>query len=153
MPELPERDNVEITLEVEHDHSLPIRGNVQASGDEEADHAAEAEVANRVARGDVWAWARVTVVGSWRDYEASTTLGGCSYESEEQFRADPYFEEMVAEGVDKIREAADLRQRLDHIEERTRQLAQAHNATAVRKAIDRALDVYRRVVRSEGGTP
>lgn len=149
MPELPDREDVEIALKVEHDADLPVRGNVQASGDDTADRAAEAKVLNRIANGDVWAWACVTVVGRWRGYEAAAVLGGCSYESEEQFRADPYFEDLVSEVVDKIQQEADLRQRLDHIEERTRQLAQAHDATAVRNAIDRMLDVYKYVVRAE----
>ena len=146
-PLLPSRGDVDITLYVEPEH-LPVRGNVCVTEDDEADEVEDAVLA-RLDRDDVWAWAAVTVMGRWGDYEASAHLGGCSYDSEDDFREDGYFQDLVGEVVSEIRRQADRQQRLDHIAERARQLAHVHGESGVRDAADRIMDVYKEAVQAK----
>ena len=58
------------------------------SGDpeyKEEDDRLELEALERLAKGDVWAWACVKVTAQWGSFSASTYLGGCSYKDEEEF--------------------------------------------------------------------
>lgn len=82
----------EYTLSIEPEDTL-VRGNVLASGDDEVDRQAEDEIIARLERGDDWAWCVVTVtctitLASGHTYEGRAHLGGCSYESEADFRAE-----------------------------------------------------------------
>jgi hypothetical protein len=45
-------------------------------------------------RENVWKWCRVEVKGTYKGLEASEYLGACSYESEEDFKKDGYYEDM-----------------------------------------------------------
>lgn len=77
-------DDVEWTLEVEMDDTS-VCGNAQTSDDKDDDRAVEDRILERLGVGDVWAWARVRVVGRYQDFTADDVLGCCSYESEKDF--------------------------------------------------------------------
>ena len=101
------------------DEDLPLEGHfVEAGGPENAEvnAALERELLGRLDRGDLWAWCTVTVVAKLEHASGFTflgeaTLGACSYENEEQFRADGYFDDMKKEALANLRarleEAAD----------------------------------------------
>lgn len=94
MRKLAEKDvTFEIIIHPEH---MSIEGNVLASGDDAADRMAELAVRNDLESGNEWAWCEVEVKASWEGFEDSDYLGGCSYESEEAFKAGGYFEDMKA---------------------------------------------------------
>lgn len=69
---------------------ISVVGNALASGDNEIDAQAEAEILTRLASGDTWAWASVTVTARYKDLEwfGSDSLGACSYKNAAQFMAD-----------------------------------------------------------------
>lgn len=90
---VPSMEQVEFILEADY-CDIPVRGNALASGDDAADKACEDEIIRRVNDGDIWAWAYVTVTAKWRDMEGRDSLGCCSYEDEEDFKADGYYDDM-----------------------------------------------------------
>lgn len=91
-----------ITLRAEVD-DIPVRGNAMASGDDAADQAVENEILARLDNGDVWAWAHVTVTATFGgSRQGRANLGACSYESEADFRRDPYFTDMVREALEEL---------------------------------------------------
>lgn len=86
-----------------HEEDVPLRGNVQASGDAEADKRAEAEVQAQLDAGNAWAWCTVEVVAALDgNFSASDFLGACSYKDEADFRAGGYFESMCEEAVSAL---------------------------------------------------
>lgn len=94
MKTLTEKD-IKIELIVEFDDMLPVRGNVMTSGDNKIDKQYEDYVINRINNGDVWAWASVDVIGTYKGLTASDYLGGCTYESEDDFKNNGYYADMV----------------------------------------------------------
>lgn len=56
------------------------------SGDAEMDKADAAEILRRL-KTNPWAWCTVKVTASWGGYRSSDYLGGCSYESEKDFKS------------------------------------------------------------------
>lgn len=80
-------EGVTFTITVEQDDT-PVRGNAMASGDDAADRECEDEIIRRLDQGDVWAWALVTVTCHYQDFTGRDTLGGCSYEDENDFKND-----------------------------------------------------------------
>lgn len=101
-----EKPQIKYEIEIEPD-DLPIEGNALASGDPEADRAAEREIYAQLQRGNVAAWAIVKVtaridVGE-HTFRGWAVLGGCSYASETELRR------AVVEEFDLMAEArADL---------------------------------------------
>ncbi len=97
---------VEYTVKAEQEHT-PVTGNAMASGDAEADRACEAEILSRLDRGDIWAWAYVTVTAEvevdGEVFTGTASLGQCSYKDEAQFRADGYFADMCGEALADLR--------------------------------------------------
>ncbi len=98
---------VRYSLTVEQE-DIEVRGNALASGDDEADKAAEDEILERLDRGDVWAWAFVQVIATL-DVEGQTftgraSLGCCNYRDEADFTApDGYYPQMCEEATDELR--------------------------------------------------
>ena len=85
------------------DETCPVRGNALASGDEADDRACEDKIIARLDRGDIWAWCTVKVTVTYRGVlSADEYLGSCSYDSEADFRAAGYFDDMVAECISQI---------------------------------------------------
>jgi len=101
------KDDVEITVRAEQDE-IEVRGNALASGDDAADRECEDEILARLERGDVWAWAAVTVRVTWtapsgRQYRGEDHLGACSYRDERDFREPGgYFDDMVGEALSRL---------------------------------------------------
>lgn len=62
-------------------------------------------IEGQLAQGNEWAWCRVRVMVSFQGFEETEHLGGCAYESEEDFKKGGYYVDMVGECVDKIAEA------------------------------------------------
>ena len=46
------------------------------------------------ARGNEWAWCKVRVEAVWKNFTGNDHLGGCNYESEQDFKASGYYENM-----------------------------------------------------------
>jgi hypothetical protein len=87
---------------------MPIEGNALASGDDELDATVEREIAERLARGDVWAWCIVAVTAEYKGFTGVVHLGGCSYRDEEDFKQEGgYYEDLKREARDSL--LADLR--------------------------------------------
>lgn len=62
-----------------------------------------AEGISRLAERSPWGWCVVKVTAKWRDYEGTVYLGGCSYESEEDFRTDSeQYHDLVNEAVEVL---------------------------------------------------
>lgn len=96
---------VKYLIQVDHE-DIPVRGSF-ASGDDAADKEDEDRIIRRLNRGDVWAWCMVTVTAQVEFdgvvYEGTDHLGGCSYEGEEEFKRDGYYEDMCASALDDLK--------------------------------------------------
>lgn len=88
------------SLACEHE-DIDYRGNCSAI-DAETDAAAEQWIRDQLDAGNEWAWCYAKVTVEWNGLQASDGLGGCSYESEQQFREGGYYEDMVATCLDSI---------------------------------------------------
>jgi hypothetical protein len=101
-------NDLEVTYTVEAiEDDTPVRGNALASGDPADDKAVEDEILARLACGDVWAWATVTVRAEIGGFTGTDSLGCCSYEDEADFKADSSnFADLKSEAL------ADLQERL-----------------------------------------
>lgn len=101
------RQEVSVCLKAEPEF-LPVEGNASVSGDDAFDREVEDEILRRLERGDVWAWAMVTVTVSWGPLSASDHLGCCSYADEEDFRQPGgYFDDMSDEALDELNKIAE----------------------------------------------
>ena len=92
---------VEFTLSAEVDE-CEVRGNALASGDDAQDKECEDAIIERLNNGDVWAWSSVKVSAKWKGFEGVDYLGCCSYEDEEQFKQDGYYEDMKAQALEDL---------------------------------------------------
>jgi hypothetical protein len=82
---------------------VPIRGN--ASALDETDAQVEQEIRAQIARGNEWGWCVVRVTACWAGYEGHDYLGGCSYDSAEQFQQpDGYYPAMKARALADLNE-------------------------------------------------
>jgi hypothetical protein len=88
-----------------HPEDLPVRGNLMASGDDVLDKFFEDAVIEELEH-NPWAWCVVEVKACWKGLKASTFLGCCSYRSENDFKVDGYFENMVDEVLKELSENA-----------------------------------------------
>lgn len=82
-------------IRVEHfPEDTPYKGNCSAI-DDETDAANELWIENQLNQGNEWAWCYVKITATWRCFSEYVTLGGCSYESEDDFRRDGgYFDQL-----------------------------------------------------------
>jgi hypothetical protein len=73
------------------------------SGDEELDKKTVAEICDKLDRGMLEAWfcAKVTCIGP-EDFRGVAYLGGCSYNSFDEFKKDEYYAQMCAEAYDSM---------------------------------------------------
>lgn len=101
--------DVTITVTCEPE-DMPVRGNVMSSGDEAFDKECEDKVIADLEGGNEWAWCVAHVKAIWtapsgRRYEGDVYLGGCSYDSEEDFvgpSGGDYFADLKAEAIDSL---------------------------------------------------
>ncbi len=103
----------EITVTAEPEHE-EVRGHF-ASGEPEYDRADEEAILARLAKGEEWAWCCVKVTVSCGELSEHAYLGCCSYQDEEDFRADGYFDDMVHECKVELLKRA-MRQRDEALE-------------------------------------
>jgi hypothetical protein len=84
--------------------SDPVRGAF-ASGDDALDRETEDAILTEAASGNDWAWCDVRVCLSFGEISGeSSWLGGCSYSSEADFRANSmYYEDLLAEAAENLR--------------------------------------------------
>jgi hypothetical protein len=87
----------DVTYEIQLESEDLDPDTMFSSDDPEADKAMIAEIRRRAAAGDEWAWCHVRVVATWGDYQGDDNLGGCSYESEADFKAGGYYSDMCDE--------------------------------------------------------
>jgi hypothetical protein len=59
----------------------------------------------QLSRGNEWAWCVAHVTATYGGLKGEDYLGGCSYESEANFRADGYFESMVDDALEELAKA------------------------------------------------
>lgn len=72
---------------------IPIEGNCSAIS-EKVD-AENEDTVRRLAEYSVWGWCCIFVTASWRGLSGQDILGCCSYKSEEDFKRDDYYTDMV----------------------------------------------------------
>lgn len=82
---------------------MPVRGNALASDDDAEDRAEEDRILAELDGGNSWAWCGVRVRAWAGDVYGEDYLGACSYESEEDFRAGGYYEDMKLVALDDLR--------------------------------------------------
>jgi hypothetical protein len=98
----------EITLHVQPEDDIPVRGNAMASGDDAYDKEVEDEIIRRLEGGDVWAWAKVEVRATYKGLYGSAFLGACSYKDEKGFKeAGGYYGQMVGEACRELQDLID----------------------------------------------
>ena len=100
----PPEGQIEYTLRVQRDDN-EVRGNALVSGDDKLDRETEDAILARLADGDVWAWAYVTVTATLDGFTGTDHLGGCSYENEAAFRACQYYTDMCDVARDRLEAA------------------------------------------------
>lgn len=105
------RKRGEVTYEIEClPENMSVRGNAMCSGDADIDRQVEDEILHKLESGNEWAWCVVRVVAritlpSGTMLEGSDYLGGCSYNSREDFEASTdYLEDMKGRALDDLRE-------------------------------------------------
>jgi hypothetical protein len=99
----------EITVECIEEF-MPIRGNLIASGDDEYDRQIEDKTIAELET-NPWAWCCVKVTAEFRGITADAYLGGCNYKSEQSFKEDLYYKDLVHEATqelaDKVKDLQD----------------------------------------------
>jgi hypothetical protein len=94
------RKLVRITLERESEDRTWV-GEFQredGSNDEELN----AWIKSELDSGNYWAWCVAHVTVELGEFKGEDWLGGCSYESEEDFKKGGYYESMIAEACDEL---------------------------------------------------
>ena len=102
----------EVTYEIEClPEDMSVRGNAMDSGDAEFDRQVEDEILSKLESGNEWAWCVVRVVAritlpNGTTLEGEDFLGGCSYDSREDFEegAADYLDDMKGRALDNLRE-------------------------------------------------
>jgi hypothetical protein len=99
-------DEVEFDYDVSEDGD-DVRGNVMASGDDEADAKAENEVIVRLAQGDIWAWCSIKTTATWTAPNGTKLVGtlwvgGHSFKDREQFESGDELRDYRVEALDDL---------------------------------------------------
>jgi hypothetical protein len=107
------RDDVEISVEALPEDMHP--GDSFGLDDPE-----EQKIVDNIierAESNIWAWCCIRVRVTWRGHAGTAYLGGCSYESKEDFiKQDDYYPDMVDEALaDLNRELKALYEELDEL--------------------------------------
>lgn len=97
-------DEVRFRIGVEPDDT-PIKGSF--AGSTEAETLAMEQAAINAAEQSVWGWAVVTVSATWETMLGVSVLGGCSYKDEADFKACPYYADMVKEALADLNSQAE----------------------------------------------
>lgn len=78
-----------------------IEGNA-SSIDEETDRETEAWIHEELESGNEWAWCNVLVTAAHAGEDGADSLGCCSYKSEADFRAGPYYGDLVDRALQEL---------------------------------------------------
>lgn len=89
---LPTIKQVEFKITAEQDDIDP-RG-MFASGSDKQDEETLQAIYDSLEDGNTWAWASVKVECHYKGLTGTDYLGGCSYEDEEDFMRDAYYQDM-----------------------------------------------------------
>ena len=76
------------------EEDTPVRGNAMDGGDGALDKQVEDEIIARLNRCDIYSWFIAKVTARYGFFSGRDYLGGCSYDSEEQFKISGYYEDM-----------------------------------------------------------
>lgn len=102
------RDKIynEATIEIfVSPEDMPVRGNYIVGGDDAYDKKQEDKII-AASEWNEWAWCVVEVRGTWNGLQTSSYLGGCSYDSEKEFREDDNFCSMRMEVCEELTKLA-----------------------------------------------
>lgn len=92
------------TIECQEDDYSEIAHNF-ATGDDEADRKIVRSIQRRVRNGTTWAWCIVTVTAECGGFTGeSSSLWGCSYKDEADFKASDYYKDLCGEALDELYE-------------------------------------------------
>ncbi len=97
------QNNIDLKIECLEEETC-VRGNVCASGDDDFDREEENKIIEELESGNPWAWCIVKVSGSCNGIYAEDYLGGCSYEDQESFERNLYFDVMRDSVINQITE-------------------------------------------------
>ena len=86
---------------------MSVRGNAVVSGNDEQDKEIEGDIIEDLENGNEWAWCIAKVTGKYNGIEAVEYLGGCSYNSAEDFETGGYLEDMKDEVMKQIQDMVD----------------------------------------------
>lgn len=96
---------IKIRMDVEQDDPAHIKGSFTLPNDGEERKVID-WIKERLARGDVWAWALVTVEArgeiDGHTFIGKDHLGGCSYHSEENFKQGGYWRDMKDRAIEAM---------------------------------------------------
>ena len=115
---------VSYRISVEDETDVTPEGSF-ASGDDEADRKLCEDIHRKVARGDAWAWCMVTVTAEvtidGETFTGCDHLGGCSYDSEADFREPGgYFDDMCQQAFDDLTASLESARRRGDVVKRAR---------------------------------
>ncbi len=91
-----ELTDVKISIRIEPE-DLAVEDSFQFQEDIDYVH-------KQINSGNEWAWCTVWVVAKWEGHQGEDNLGGCSYQSEEDFRKCDYFADMQQRALDELNE-------------------------------------------------
>ena len=92
---------VRFTIDAQEE-TISVYGNAIDSEDPEFDRKVENEILDRLERGDVWAWAAVTVTAHYGVFTGTDHLGCCSYQDEDDFKAGGYWKGMKERSLEEL---------------------------------------------------
>ena len=98
---LPTIEQVNFIIEALDEH-IPVRGNAVATDNPEEDKETEDKIIADLDNGNIWAWCTVMVTAEYKGVEGTDYLGCCSYDSEEKFKEDGYFEAMKRSAYNEL---------------------------------------------------
>lgn len=94
-------EEVEFSLTADHE-DIPLEGAFHFD-DEELERETINAISERLERGDVWAWAAVTVTARWAGFKGTAHIGGCNYTDEDDFKKNSgYFKDMLLEALNDL---------------------------------------------------
>jgi hypothetical protein len=83
-----------------HEEHIPIKGNYIVSGDD-YDREQEQLLLKELEYNE-WAWCCIKVTAEYKGLKECDYLGGCSYDSEEDFKNCGYYEDMKATAYSRL---------------------------------------------------
>jgi hypothetical protein len=74
-------------------------------------------VNSMIDKDDTWGWCQVTITAHFGPFNGKAHLGGCSYESEQDFvENSSYYDQMVAEAIEEVQQEINAAYEMIHVE-------------------------------------